>query len=601
LPPSVAKGVIEGDYPELLVTEGEKKALKATQEGFPCIGLAGVFGWKDGKSERLFPTLQRIPWRGREVRIVFDSDIADKPEVQDGESRLAARLSALGARVKVVRLPAEGGSKVGLDDFLVAHGPGELRKLLDHAEDPTPPDPVTMRAVTKELDPATEGKRILEARKLDGVYRLRFWRGSFHFWRAGAYLETNNSEVRAETIRHLNNSYCKLRGSIVSDVVDQIRAQSLLPFSIDPPAWIGSKESRPAWEPTDVLSTRSGLVHLPSLVAGGNHLLPPTPRFFTPVSLGFDFDIQAPEPVAWLTFLAQLWGEDTESIGALQEWFGYCLTPDTSLQKILMVVGPKRSGKGTIARVLRQLAGPANMAGPTLASLATNFGLWPLLGKTVAIISDARLGGRTDSSVVVERLLSISGEDALTVDRKMLEPVTGKLLTRIMLLSNELPRLGDASGALAGRMIILRLTESFYGREDPGLTVKLFSELQGILLWAVEGWRRLQERGYFAQPESGKGLAGDLHDLSSPVSAFLRDCCEVGPACNVSRTDLYNAYKSWAESAGRQRKYVEDQVGFGRALRAAVPALGDSQHRVDGKRERFYDGVGLSLNQSFGG
>jgi putative DNA primase/helicase len=60
---------------------------------------------------------------------------------------------------------------------------------------------------------------------------------------------------------------------------------------------------------------------------------------------------------------------------------------------MLLVVGLKRSGKGTLARVLKALVGEDNVAGPTLSSLATSFGLWPLLGKTVAVVSDARLSG----------------------------------------------------------------------------------------------------------------------------------------------------------------------------------------------------------------
>src|SRR5262249_8172089 len=207
------------------------------------------------------------------------------------------------------------------------------------------------------------------------------------------------------------------------------------------------------------------------------------------------------------------------AIATLQEWFGYCLLPDTSQQKILLAVGPKRSGKGTIARVLRGLVGIENTAGPTLASLGTNFGLWPLLGKTLAIVSDARLSGRTDQAIVIERLLSITGEDALTVDRKYQEPVTGKLLTRLMILTNELPRLGDASGALSGRMIVLRMRESFYGREDIALTDKLLAERPGILLWAIEGWRRLRERRRFVQPAGGDELREQLEDIASPVGA----------------------------------------------------------------------------------
>src|SRR5262249_17581739 len=225
---------------------------------------------------------------------------------------------------------------------------------------------------------------------------------------------------------------------------------------------------------------------------GSGCLLDPTPQFFTFNAIDYDFHMHVPPPLAWLEFLSHVWPNDAEAVRALQEWFGYLLTADTSLQKILMMVGPKRSGKGTIARVLRALVGPDNVAGPTLASLGWDFGLQPLLNKSVAVIADARLSGRTDGAIVTERLLSISVEDALTIDRKHLSSVTVKLPTRFVILTNELPRLGDASGALAGRFIVLRLTRSWYGQEDHRLTDRLLGELPGILLWAVEGWKRFR-------------------------------------------------------------------------------------------------------------
>jgi putative DNA primase/helicase len=257
-----------------------------------------------------------------------------------------------------------------------------------------------------------------------------------------------------------------------------------------------------------------------------------------------------------------------------------------------MLVGPKRAGKGVIARILRALVGEKNTVGPTLNSLATPFGLWSLWGKSLAIISDARLSGRIDSSIVTERLLSISGEDTLTVERKCMEAVTCKLPTRLMILSNELPRLGDASGALASRMILLRLTQSFYGAEDPDLTDRLLGELPAILLWAVAGWYRLHKRKRFAQPESAGELLDALYDLSSPIGEFVRTCCEVGPACRIPRADLYAAYKEWAE--GKGRKNVEDSAGFGRFLRAAVPTVRDTQPRIGGEKVRHYEGIQLT-------
>src|SRR5262249_2826381 len=148
----------------------------------------------------------------------------------------------------------------------------------------------------------------------------------------------------------------------------------------------------------------------------------------------------------------------------LQEIFGYMLSGDLSQQKLFMLVGPKRAGKGTIARVLRQLLGERNVVGPTLRSLSENFGLEHLIGKRLAIIGDARIGGGSDQNVVVERLLSISGEDALSVSRKFKAAWDGILGVRVMLLSNELPRFTDASATIASRFVILKFENSFFGR-----------------------------------------------------------------------------------------------------------------------------------------
>ena len=99
--------------------------------------------------------------------------------------------------------------------------------------------------------------------------------------------------------------------------------------------------------------------------------------------------------------------------------------------------------------------------------------------------------------MVVEELLSISGEDAKTISRKYLPDWTGMLKTRFLLLTNELPSIEDESGALASRFIVLALKNSFYGREDPRLFDRLEPELSGILTWALDGWDRLDSRGYF--------------------------------------------------------------------------------------------------------
>ncbi|CEF48211.1 unnamed protein product [uncultured bacterium] len=149
LPPAT-RAVLADPRVPLLVTEGEKKAARADQDGFACVGLVGVYGWQKkrptdagGKktgSRELIPDLAAVAWAGRRVFVVYDSDLADKPEVLLAEWHLAGALRAAGADVRAVRLPpGAGGAKAGLDDFLLARGPDPLRGLLDAATPVTPP------------------------------------------------------------------------------------------------------------------------------------------------------------------------------------------------------------------------------------------------------------------------------------------------------------------------------------------------------------------------------------------------------------------------------------------------------------------------------
>src|SRR5262249_5231035 len=258
----------------------------------------------------------------------------------------------------------------------------------------------------------------------------------------------------------------------ILNLLEALAAIVHLPDDVHPPQAIASTILEPAAE---LVSVANGLLHVPSRTLGPHH-----PGLFNVVAVPFAYEPDASEPSRWLRFLGELWPDDPDSVAALQEFFGYVISGRTDLHKILLLVGPTRAGKGVIGRVLKALVGAGNCAGPTLASLGTNFGLSPLIGKPLAIISDARLR-RANVHQVVERLLSISGEDMLTVDRKYREPWTGTLSTRFLVISNELPRFGDASGAIANRFVVLQLTESWLGRENSALTAELLPELAGIL------------------------------------------------------------------------------------------------------------------------
>lgn len=371
----------------------------------------------------------------------------------------------------------------------------------------------------------------------------------------------------------------------VNNILDALRAACQLDATIRQPAWLDGTQKAA----DEFISCRNGLLHLES-----GELIPHTPAFYANCALEYDYNPHAPTPHQWLAFLKSLWGSnDAEEIGTLQEMFGYLLGTSTALQKILLIVGPKRSGKGTIARVLSRTVGSDAIVSPTLVSLLGPFGLQPLIGKRVATITDARLAGRGDQASIAERLLSISGEDMQTIERKYLGTWTGRLPTRFLILTNELPSIPDSSGALASRFLVLTMTKSFFGAEDHDLTNKLITELPGILNWAIDGWRNLKERGRFQQPQSSQDAIQELEDLGSPISAFIRECCIVESG---HYTDTHVMFREWSEwCAAQGRDHIGTSATLGKMIKSAEPGVKTKQYDDDsGKKRRRYEGIRIS-------
>jgi len=125
------KTILKTHEEPLVITEGELKAAKAAKEGFPCIGLGGVWSWRQSSDGIMFlPDLEKIVWPKRHVFLVFDSDYRTNHHVCAALKELAQALAMRGAIPWITSLPdVVKDGKTGLDDFLIECGGHELSQL----------------------------------------------------------------------------------------------------------------------------------------------------------------------------------------------------------------------------------------------------------------------------------------------------------------------------------------------------------------------------------------------------------------------------------------------------------------------------------------
>lgn len=376
-----------------------------------------------------------------------------------------------------------------------------------------------------------------------GVPTLRHWQDEFLTWDGIRYQAISSADIRSQIYALFDaHKVCLYGRGPVDNVLDALKALANVPSTKTMPGWLCAIEPVPA---SELIAVRNGLLHVPT-----RDLLAHDPRYFSAGSVDVIYSPDASQPAAWLKFLNDAFPDDPESIDALQQWFGYLLTQDTTQQKALICVGPKRCGKGTIARVLRALLGEHNCSGPTLGQLSHQFGKQGLIGKSLAIISDARVGGAADLQGISETILRITGEDAISVERKNMADWVGKLTTRFVLMTNILPGIVDAGGAVGSRFIVLKFSQSFFGREDPKLTDKLIVELPGILNWALDGLAMLHERGSFIQPAAGTAAVDELIRKTTPILGFVADTIAYDTGRWISKDALYDCYKTWCSDEG---------------------------------------------------
>jgi P4 family phage/plasmid primase-like protien len=335
-----------------------------------------------------------------------------------------------------------------------------------------------------------------------------------------------------------------------------------------PPFWLSDGYDA---DPMNLLVMRNGIVDVMAFAEGQECFYPTTPHLFTQGIGQYDYNPECREAPSWFGFLESLEQDDKWHM-LLQEMIGCWLCGGCNLQKIFMLVGPPRCGKGTIQQVVEGLLGHQNVCSPNLIDFAKPFGLEQAIGTRLAIVPEVAFPPR-ETQQIVASLKAISGGDKVTVDRKHIKNISLRLPMKIVLVTNNFIALPDNSKALPSRIVPLRFSKSFLGQEDLALSGRLANELPSILNWALEGFRRLhQNGGKFTLPNSTVELMGQLLYESAPLQSFVQDACVLDPRKGVLKQSLHERYKEW-KKANDPDGLLLSAADFTRELQAAVSHL----------------------------
>jgi P4 family phage/plasmid primase-like protien len=427
---------------------------------------------------------------------------------------------------------------------------------------------------------------------------LRKLKGDYYKWTTGVYkqvdIETElygemhnffrNKQIQRITKKGVEQEEFDLTTSKIRDIMAAMNTRC--PVDVNPPGWLDGRQ-----HPTtaNVIAFHNGILDVEAYLNYEIKLIPPTPKFFNTSVTPFDFNPTA-KCNRWHKFLEDMFGNDQERKDLLQEWFGYNVVADVSIEKMMILIGRSGAGKSTILDVLKALMGD-QYCSISMEDMSGTFGLAQLIGKLAVIIGDGHVTAKTDAKRVLEVLKSVSGGDDVSINQKFKKAIGYKLHTRFTMAVNDMPDLKDEALTLRRRLLMIAFDKDFTANPDTSLKGKLIAEAPGIMLWALDGLRRLRKNGKFTEPKSCVHVKSEMERTNSPVMNFVHDCCAMETNSYVEKDRLYNVWKSWAKD--QDMPWLSKQK-FGRQLCVVCPTVRPDRRTLATGRVATYENIRLS-------
>jgi putative DNA primase/helicase len=356
----------------------------------------------------------------------------------------------------------------------------------------------------------------------------------------------------------------------VSEVIGHITRKKVLPPE--------------AFNKVELLNVKNGLLNIET-----GELYDHTPDIYTTIQIPVIYDPDAECPHI-NKFFRDIVVDDTVPI--LEEWFGYCMFPNTSFGKSVMLTGGGGNGKSVLIKLFNRFIGNYNVAHNDLQDFEKNrFATANLFGKLANTSADLPANALKDTGVFKK----IVTGDELQAEYKGKDSFKFVPFAKLMFSANELPTSTDVTDGFFRRWIIINFPYTFKGKDaDPNLIDKLTTqeELSGLLNLSLKAYKHLRKQGHFSENVDTINALNEYKRANDKVIQFIEEECVKNDQAKVQKRKLYLAYQDWCHLSGYK---ALGQHKFYKSIE--LKGFCPNKARVNG--QRAFSGIGISMQSDY--
>ncbi|NOQ47615.1 MAG: hypothetical protein GQ576_00445 [Methanococcoides sp.] len=340
-------------------------------------------------------------------------------------------------------------------------------------------------------------------------------------------------------------------------------------------------------------------------------LLPHDPDviFITQLPIMYNLGTTCPRIEQFMTDVMQ-----AEDLAPIYEFIGYCMIPDTRLQKSVMLVGKGANGKSVLLGLLGRFIGHDNISGESLHLLENDaYSIAELYGKLVNVFPD--LAEQNLYKNEAFKMLTGNEDTGMRARRIYGAPFKFKNTARLIFSANKPPSVTtDDNYAYFRRWMIFEFKNTFSGEDaDKDILNKITTEeeLSGLFNLAVNNLKTLLQNEDYSYTKENAESEHMYRINSDPIAVFANECV-VFSEDDCTKSVMFNNYISWSQEnklepkkenifakrfgkmydAGRENTGERKTVWKNCACAVRVPVRvqnpnpdGNNQYQVDEKNE----------------